>query len=355
MVLSTINAELTDYNENITNDRNSDRNIGHSSSEGSDTEDFPILDSLEESIADNIDPIADARSKTALEIDVVKKSIIEDSTAKKLSFHSTTLNHIIHRREANIHDLSSNTIRKKCTSHSELFDNDVRNKSKLDGFKPANNVRNSKYIDTFSKSHSIEDNSKMQSYRSNIFVRSKSVLSNTNLSSSKNRASSVVNDLTQRLRVLDDTPSLFKKMVDTRRSSTSTDRSNEYAHESYATAKTKGTSVPWALTNRRTKFRVNKMSRDVPIGSPDSHQMVYLPNAAYTTKDCLLRLLEKYNGRGTSNLGSIGRHQSISVGFGLSDNLEYRSMNSINAFFQRHAQGGTYVRQIQARIESKQK
>lgn len=109
-------------------------------------------------------------------------------------------------------------------------------------------------------------------------------------------------------------------------------------------------SVPWPVTNRRTKFHISQMSCDVPVSSPDSHQTVFLEVAAHTTKGCLLHLLEKYNGRGPRILGNIGRHQSISVGYGISDNLEYRSMNSLNAFFKRNVHGGNAVRQIQTRI-----
>lgn len=110
--------------------------------------------------------------------------------------------------------------------------------------------------------------------------------------------------------------------------------------------------VPWPITNKRTKFRINQMSRDVPIGSPDTHQPIDLEDAANTTKDCLLHLLEKYNERKWKN-GPSGRHQSISVDWNVSENLEYQSMSSINAFFRRHSSKGNYVRQLQAQLEAK--
>lgn len=108
-----------------------------------------------------------------------------------------------------------------------------------------------------------------------------------------------------------------------------------------------------SASSRRAKFRINQMSRDVPVGLPDTHQTVNLEEAANTTKDCLLHLLEKYNE--TRSRNPMGRHQSISVDWHVSDNLEYRSMSSINAFFQRHNQGGggQNVRHIQAQLEEK--
>ncbi|KAM8711075.1 hypothetical protein ACLKA7_000239 [Drosophila subpalustris] len=108
-----------------------------------------------------------------------------------------------------------------------------------------------------------------------------------------------------------------------------------------------------SASSRRAKFRINQMSRDVPIGLPDTHQTVNLEEAANTTKDCLLHLLEKYNE--TKMRNPVGRHQSISVDWHISDNLEYRSMSSINAFFQRHghSSGGQHVRHIQAQLEEK--
>lgn len=102
---------------------------------------------------------------------------------------------------------------------------------------------------------------------------------------------------------------------------------------------------------RRAKFRVNQMSRDVPIGSPDKHQTVNLEEAANTTKDCLLHLLEKYNE--TKMRNPLGRHQSISIDRNFTDNLEYRSMSSINAFFQKQKNGGRNVKQLQAQLEGK--
>lgn len=108
-------------------------------------------------------------------------------------------------------------------------------------------------------------------------------------------------------------------------------------------------SAPWPVTNRRTKYRITQLSRDV------SHDTIFLEEAANTTK-CLLHLLEKYNGREESrSSSSIRRHQSISVGGSIANNLEYQSMNSINAFFKRNVfqKNGTIVKQIQTRLEAK--
>uniref|UniRef100_T1GA46 Uncharacterized protein n=1 Tax=Megaselia scalaris TaxID=36166 RepID=T1GA46_MEGSC len=101
---------------------------------------------------------------------------------------------------------------------------------------------------------------------------------------------------------------------------------------------------------KRMKFKVNQMSRDVPVGQPDTHQTVNLEEAANATKDCLLHLLDKYNERKTRN--PLGRHQSFSVDWNTSNNLQYRSMSSINAFFQRQnvGAGGRNIRSLQAQL-----
>ncbi|XP_037894790.1 calcium/calmodulin-dependent protein kinase type II [Glossina fuscipes] len=149
--------------------------------------------------------------------------------------------------------------------------------------------------------------------------------------------------LTWRLqKSLDDTPTLnnnkFKNII----------ASNS---NSAITVAKKTASVTEAASIKRAKFRINQMSRDVPIGLPDMHQTVYLEEAANNTKDCLLHLLEKYNEARTRN--PLGRHQSISVDYNFSDNLEYRSMSSINAFFQRHSHTGDNVRQLQAQLKDR--
>lgn len=110
--------------------------------------------------------------------------------------------------------------------------------------------------------------------------------------------------------------------------------------------------TPESASIRRAKFRINQMSRDVPIGVPNIHRAVNLEEAANTTKDCLLHLLEKYNETNKYR-NPMARHQSISVDWNVSDNLEYRSMSSINAFFQRHNNTGEHVRQLQAQLENK--
>ncbi|XP_055312741.1 calcium/calmodulin-dependent protein kinase type IV isoform X2 [Sitodiplosis mosellana] len=198
-------------------------------------------------------------------------------------------------------------------------------------------------------------------------IHSKSLMSDDEATSSSRFATkSVVNDLTERLRSLDETPSMFKKVVNASTKTTnetiSTSLGNRLKAITTSTSNSSSEStspctfgsVPWPITNRRTKFRVTQLSRDVPVGSPDSHQTIFLEEAANTTKDCLLQLLDKYNAKGARTC-NIRRHQSIAVGNGITDNLEYNSMNSINAFFKRNAfqQNGNTVRKIKARIESK--
>lgn len=195
-------------------------------------------------------------------------------------------------------------------------------------------------------------------------IHSKSLLTDDEAGSSRITTKSVVNDLTQRLKSLDEMPTMFKKVLNVRCEKSSeiisTTLGNRLASTSNSSSESTSPcntfgSVPWPITNRRTKFRVTQLSRDVPIGSPDSHQTIFLEEAANTTKDCLLQLLDKYNGKETRTC-NIRRHQSIAVGHGITDNLENHSMNSINAFFKRNVfqQNGTIVRKIKARIESKQ-
>lgn len=115
--------------------------------------------------------------------------------------------------------------------------------------------------------------------------------------------------------------------------------SNGYKHETISATSLDGhRTVPWAVTNRRNKFRINQMSRDVPIRSLDSHQKVFLEGTAHSNQDSILHLLDKYNGRGAR----------------LSDNLESRSMNTLNTFFKQNVHGSGAIRQIQARITNRQ-
>ncbi|XP_068147197.1 uncharacterized protein sqa [Drosophila tropicalis] len=138
-----------------------------------------------------------------------------------------------------------------------------------------------------------------------------------------------------------------------RSSSSKVTSSNSNSNSQQQQHQVSSTSMAESASSRRAKFRINQMSRDVPIGLPDTHQTVNLEEAANTTKDCLLHLLEKYNETRIRN--PVGRHQSISVDWHVSDNLEYRSMSSINAFFQRHnhSGGGQNVKHIQAQLEEK--
>lgn len=170
--------------------------------------------------------------------------------------------------------------------------------------------------------------------------------------------SSILNDLTERLNLSDETPSRFRTILNARHGSekSSTNDSADSvlsasvnSSDSSSSNSSFNNSVPWPVTNRRTKFRITQLSRDV------SHDTIFLEEAANTTK-CLLHLLEKYNGREESRSSNgIRRHQSISVGGGIANNLEYQSMNSINAFFKRNVfqKNGNIVKQIQTRLEAK--
>lgn len=201
--------------------------------------------------------------------------------------------------------------------------------------------------------------------KKSTFNRSSSVITNSTF-----KSSSTANEdgaLSERLKLLDETPKLSKKLLKTEsiENRTNTLKTAMITTSTTTTVKSSGGcgggvgtvgGAPWPITTKRTKFRVTQMSRDVPMNSPNTHQTVFLEEAVTTTKDCLLHLLEKYNdteSRAHTSLGTMGRHQSISEGYGISDNLEYRSMNSLNFFFQRHANSGKQVKQIQAQIESK--
>lgn len=220
---------------------------------------------------------------------------------------------------------------------------------------------------------------------SNKLVHSKSLLSENEIQAAaattstaataavkqSTKTSAVVNDLTERLRTLNEIPCVFEQVINGNNSANGIETGMRTASFPIGMQRLKSTSVstdssnstspctigsvPWPKTNRRTKFRITQLSRDVPYGSPDSHRTIFLEEAANTTKDCLLQLLDKYNDKKETRICSIRRHQSIAVGNGMTDNLEYHSMNSINTFFKRNVfqQNGNTVRKIKARIESK--
>lgn len=238
------------------------------------------------------------------------------------------------------------------------------------------NVKNSKFSATFNKTTSSNDTSKMNGSVTTTTAATATKKDDNSVSNAKaftnTPIKSVVNDLNERMKILDDTPNLFKNMLNARADSLATNGCNPFKRATSTSSTSSSTassinasttttststhaSVPWPITNRRTKFRITQLSRDVPIGSPDSHQTVFLEEAANSTKDCLLHLLEKYNSKDTRSISSIRRHQSISVGYGIADNLEYHSMNSINAFFKRNAHSGNTIKQLQAQIQAKHK
>lgn len=182
----------------------------------------------------------------------------------------------------------------------------------------------------------------------------------TSATKQSNLSSVVVNDLTERLNTLNESDHVMNvdSGTETPAGTATVAAAAAAVPAELSNSTTSGAfgTVPWPITNRRTKFRITQLSRDVPYGSPDSHQTIFLEEAANTTKDCLLQLLDKYNDKKETRICSIRRHQSIAVGNGMTDNLEYHSMNSINAFFKRNVfqQNGNTVRKIKARIELKQ-
>lgn len=245
------------------------------------------------------------------------------------------------------------------------------------------------------------------------FQRSTRTTTTTTSEKTFTRATSVVNTrcttsssslrsdrLSARLQLLDDMPTITNRRPLTSADSPSdppkTFSSDTSVYESTASffGRTIDRNGSFNGSNgRRTKFRVSQMSRDVPIGLPDTHRPIFLEEAVTNTKDCLLQLLDKYNGGNGSAGGNDeglrneriadmadvssgsdrrsafgrhrGRHQSLSFGAGCgaglagagiaADSVEQRSMNSLNFFFQRHAIAGSQVRQMQAQLESKER
>lgn len=167
-----------------------------------------------------------------------------------------------------------------------------------------------------------------------------------------------VKGLTERLNMLDETPSSNEEILNRRNVSRKSLISgfdsvlsvSINSSDTSTTSPTHNNNVPWPVTNRRTKFRITQLSRDI------SHDTIFLEETAVNTTKCLLHLLDKYNGsEKLRSSNGFRRHQSITVGGGIANNLEYQSMNSINAFFKRNVfqKNGTTVKQIQTRFEAK--
>lgn len=115
-----------------------------------------------------------------------------------------------------------------------------------------------------------------------------------------------------------------------------------------------GCNSPETIRTRGlSQIRFNSTSRDVPATLSEADEAIRVQNVANTTKNCLLHLLEKYNSRNIRNLN--GRHSGISIGMGITDDLEHRSVNSLNAFFKRQQHSGNNVRRIQTRLQSMHK
>ncbi|KAJ8931323.1 hypothetical protein NQ314_015775 [Rhamnusium bicolor] len=100
--------------------------------------------------------------------------------------------------------------------------------------------------------------------------------------------------------------------------------------------------IPW----RRTKFKMNYMSRDVPLAMRHIHKQsdeqfttkisnhnITSPNG---TKDLLLQLLEHWDGP-KGPIMQNNRHGSISSEWTENDSLGQRTISSLNTFFQSRA------------------
>lgn len=223
--------------------------------------------------------------------------------------------------------------------------------------KPDILTKNSKLNETFNRSVNISESSNSAGSR---FMRSSSVINNSSSSSSMESSytkfsssfTKKSNSFSEKVnKALDETMKLNGvHRSDSIPISRKSSFSSEFSNNDFGSAQ-------WPV-NRRTKFRLTELSRDVPIGSPNTHQNIFMEEAANATKDCLLHLLERYSDRDETATISKGRHQSISVdwGMGISDNMEHRSMNSINAFFHRNSSNvGSSVKKLQSKIEAKNK
>ncbi|GAB0086178.1 death-associated protein kinase related [Sergentomyia squamirostris] len=211
-------------------------------------------------------------------------------------------------------------------------------------------------VDTFKRSISQAHNEKNEIMsKTSQFTRSRSIVGNSLINSiteSLSRHTKTTVSITKEQKINGFTERLSKTIEETPEVNTITTEKT--------VQKSNPIGVPWSVGNKRTKFRMTQFSRDVPVGSPHQHQPIYIEEAANTTKDCLLHLLEKYSGVSecrTPSMSTLGRHQSFSCAWGVEEDLEKRSMNSINTFFQRHAShvGRSSVKQIQENIEGKGK
>lgn len=94
-------------------------------------------------------------------------------------------------------------------------------------------------------------------------------------------------------------------------------------------------TIPW----RRPKFKLNGMSRDVPLAvrtiykTPDKPFNANSPNG---TKDLLLQLLEHWDGPKIPQRTNT-RHASVSSEWTENDSLGQRTISSLNTFFQSRA------------------
>lgn len=117
---------------------------------------------------------------------------------------------------------------------------------------------------------------------------------------------------------------------------TGTKHKNNFQNE---TIQNENLGIPW----RKTKFKVNNMSRDVPLPVQTIHKS---QNSLFTTKtnsinspngtkDLLLQLLEQWDGHKGRTRNTM-RHGSISTD-SENDSLGQKTISSLNSFFQSRA------------------
>lgn len=238
---------------------------------------------------------------------------------------------------------NGNTVINNSSSKTSTNSKSIINSVQTESSSTSSNINNRS-----SSSHRFSEAFDDNRFTNRAFQILKNLNSNTTADSISNSNSS--------------TSKTSETLTSSRRSIFQSSRDSIFAQTFSANTPTSASIPSWQYQSRRTKFRINQASRDVPLASLKNHNInsstyIIENSSATATKDCLLQLLEKYNENRDmkTSLSHIGRHQSISGEWGISDNLENRSMNSINAFFHRHATRGTAVKQIQAQIEARNK
>lgn len=333
MMLSSMSkTDLIDLNENIINDRNPEEMEQPFGANSSDSVAKP-----NESQKPNKTPTED-QPPSSIATKEPSTTRLEDNKEEVLHKKETITKPVIKEKPEFLKNLTRSNMQ-------EIFTKSINSN---EDFIKTSNFQTTR---TFTRASSVAHDSR--TFTENVFGNK---FENFGVLSRINRGA-----LFDRLKLLEDMPTLqpkLNKMHNTFESITT--QKQTQSSPNIESSSTKPNNLPWInhqTSTRRTKFRVSQSSRDVPIGSPDTHQKILLDESVTATKDCLLNLLDKYSNSGCSQVLSQNGRQSnrtecrvkIDVG------EQQRSTNSLNFFFQRHATMGTTVKQMQAQLESKKK